>query len=230
MALKSHSYINEIIFLILHRQLGPNISQSPTGPPPPKQWRIELSQSTDAAEFSQGIITTDHEKYQFIVNHFSPDQPYQFPRTPSGRTFQHQWLVKYPWLKYSKQENGGFCLLCVIFSRNRTSRADPGVLVSSPLINFKRALETLEKHTGKVYHKEAIATMDNFLKVILSDTGKQLVVTNRRKIQSIVETVILCGLQNIPLRGHRDSGVDVESDTSAAKNHGNFWAQLQFRV
>ena len=182
MALKSHSYINEIIFLILHRQLGPNTSQSPTGPPPPKQRRIELSQSTDAAEFSQGIITTDHEKYHFIVSHFSPDQHYQFPRTPSGRTFQHQWLVKHPWLKYSKQENSGFCLPCVIFSRNRTSRADPGVLVSSPLINFKKALETLEKHTGKVYHKEAVATMDNFLKVMtnqqekisvkLSDTGK----------------------------------------------------------
>ena len=149
-------------------------------------------------------------------------------------------MVKYPWLKYSKQENGGFCLPCVILSRNRTSRVDPGVLVSSPLINFKKALETVEKHTGKVYHKEAVATMDNFLKVMtnqqekiyvkFSDTGKQLVATNRRKIQSIVETVILCGRQNIPLCGHRDSGVDVESDTSVAKNNGNFWALLQFRV
>ena len=150
-------------------------------------------------------------------------------------------MVKYPWLKYSKQENGGFCLPCVTFSRNRTFRADPGVLVSSPLINFKKALEILEKHTGKVYHKEAVATMDTFfLKVMtsqqekisvqLSDAAKQLVASNRRKIQSIVETVILCGRQNIPLRGHRDSGVDVESDKSEAKNHGNLWALLQFRV
>ena len=79
----------------------------------------------------------------------------------------------------------------MIFSRNRTSRADPGVLVSSPLINFKKALETLEKHTGKVYHKEAVATMDNFLKVMtnqqekisvkLSDTGKQLYSCDQQK-------------------------------------------------
>ena len=93
---------------------------------------------------------------------------YQFPRTPSGRIFQNQWLVNYLWLKYSKQENGGFGLPCVTFSRNRTFCADPGVLVSSPLINFKKALETLEKHTGKVYHKEAVATMDAFLKVMTS--------------------------------------------------------------
>ena len=141
---------------------------------------------------------------------------------------------------YSKQENGGYCLPCVMFSRNRSLRADPGVLVSSPLVNFKKALETLENHTGKLYHKEAVATMDTFLKVMrsqqekisvqLNDAAKQLVATNRKKLQSIVETIILCGRQNIPLRGHRDSAVDLEGTTSEGKNHGNFWALLQFRI
>ena len=47
-------------------------------------------------------------------------------------------------------------------------------------------------------------------------------------LQSIVETIVFYGRQNIPLRGHRDSGLDVES--SATTSHGNFWALLEFRV
>ena len=67
----------------------------------------------------------------FSNNRSSTDPLYKFPRGSSGRTFQHQWLNKYPWLKYSKQENGGYCLPCVLFSRNSSFRADPGVLVST---------------------------------------------------------------------------------------------------
>ena len=51
---------------------------------------------------------------------------------------------------------------------------------------------------------------------------------NRKKLQSIIETVILCGRQNIPLRGSHDAGLDLER--GACENHGNFWALLQFRV
>lgn len=98
----------------------------------------------------------------------------------------------------------------------------------------------LEKHLGRHYHKMAVATMDNFVSVMsgqqesvsvqLSDAAKELVVKNRKKLQSIVETIILCGRQNIPLRGHRDSAVDMESCVSKTKNHGNLWALLQFRI
>ena len=36
--------------------------------------------------------------------------------------------------------------------------------------------------------------------------------TNCAKIRFIVETIILCGRQNIPLRGHRDSCFDLERE------------------
>ena len=39
---------------------------------------------------------------------------------------------------------------------------------------------------------------------------------------------LLCGWQNIPLRGHRDSGLDVDHNATAC--HGNFWALLEFRI
>ena len=56
----------------------------------------------------------------------------------------------------------------------------------------------------------------------LNTAALQLVATDRKKLHSIIESIILCGRQNIPLRGHRDSGMDVELDVNAS--HGNFWA------
>ena len=80
--------------------------------------------------------------------------------------------------------------------------------------------------------------MEEFLKVMkdeqpsisrrLSEALAQQIAINRQKLRSIVETIVLCGQQNIPLRGHRDSTIDIERTPDA--QHGNFWALLQFRV
>ena len=51
---------------------------------------------------------------------------------------------------------------------------------------------------------------------------------NRRRITPIIETIILCGRQGIPLRGHRDSGpLTLESEGDI--NDGNFRALLRYR-
>ena len=126
-----------------------------------------------------------------------------------------------------------------MFSLTVGFRADPGVPVSSPLLNFKMALEILEKHMGRDYHKLAVVKMDTFTKVMsgsqdsisvqLSNLAKDLAATNRKKLQlSVIDTIILCGCQNITLRGSRDASLDVKQPTY--DNHGNFWALLQFRV
>lgn len=141
--------------------------------------------------------------------------------------------MKYSWLKYSEHDNGGYCLPCVLFSRSSSiHHSDSGVLVSNPLVNFKKALELLNKHLKKSYHKTAVVKMDAFVRVMsgqpanirvqLDEAAKQVVASNRKKLHSIVETIVLCGHQNIPLRGHRDSGLDLER--SATVSHGNFWA------
>jgi hypothetical protein len=65
------------------------------------------------------------------------------------------------------------------------------------------------------------------ISVQINKATMELVAKNRKKLRSIIETVILCGRQNIPLCGHRDAGTDVEH---ASENHGNFLALLQFRV
>ena len=60
-------------------------------------------------------------------------------------------IIRYPWLRYSKHDDGGYCLACVLFARCGDLRAAPGVLVKTPLTNFQKALEILNKHADKIY-------------------------------------------------------------------------------
>ena len=50
---------------------------------------------------------------------------------------------------------------------------------------------------------------------------------NMKSLETIVETVLLCGHQNIPMRGSNDMDT-LESVTT--KNTGNFRAFLKYRV
>lgn len=49
---------------------------------------------------------------------------------------------------------------------------------------------------------------------------------NIKVIESVVKTVLLCGRQNLPLRGARDDSQYLETN----RNVGNFQALLDFRV
>jgi small-conductance mechanosensitive channel len=81
---------------------------------------------------------------------------------------------------------------------------------------------------------------DNFLKVmnnqqpaitsVLNQAVANRISINRQMLSSIIQTVILCGRQNISLRGHFDNITDVEKDITQSSNHGNFWALLNFRI
>ena len=120
------------------------------------------------------------------------------------------------------QRTGGWWLLSslcdviVMFYASKNFRAQAGVLVSYAFTNFKHAIEIFKKHEQKDYHKEAMVKMESFVKVMsgqqdsisvqINNAAKELVATNRKKLQSIIETIILCGQQNniIPLRGHCD--------------------------
>ena len=83
---------------------------------------------------------TEHEKYNFYGYHFTPEIDYKFPRE-GGRGFLHRCLGKYSWLTYSWQENGGYCLPCVLFARSIDIRKDKRVLVEIAFTNFKKMYE-----------------------------------------------------------------------------------------
>jgi hypothetical protein len=184
---------------------------------------------------------SDEIKYNMLVNNVrSEANNYIFPKNSIGRSFQYQWLVEFPWLVYSKLENGGYCLPCVLFCTSGYHSSNPGVLVSRPLTSFNKALELLRKHADKSYHKDAILRSSNFQQVMshqqqdiqsrLSQVRADQIASNRQKLISIFKTVVFCGRQNLALRGHRDNITDIERDHSNIKNHGIFWGLLNFRI
>ena len=235
--------------------LSPSSSSSALSPPPelpsplpfpePPTKQPRLSKEADigvfVAEKSRGVIMTDHDKYQLATHHFIPGPGYSFPPLKKRR-FQHSWLSMFPWLTYSEQCRGGFCLPCVLFAKSDGFRSTPDLLVKRSLgeteNHFVKAIELLRQHNGRAYHQQAVVELEEFMNVMMNkrpsiqqQLDQQLtkqIQTNRIKIRSIIETIVLCGRQNIPLRGHRDSSLDKEKDPCSS--HGNFWALLEFRV
>ena len=72
------------------------------------------------------------QKYTLLREHYKPSQSFVFPKVYSNgchRSFQQNWLDKYPWLVYSKEVDNGFCKFCSLFAPNRNM---PGVLVNKP--------------------------------------------------------------------------------------------------
>jgi len=53
---------------------------------------------------------------------------------------------------------------------------------------------------------------------------------NRKNIISIIEAIVLCGHQNISIRGHSDSGKNEVTNLESKENYGNFRNILRYRA
>ena len=100
--------------------------------------------------------------YDFYCNHFTPNIDYKFPRE-GGCSVLYRYLRKYNWLVYSRQENGGYCLPCVLFARRTDTRKGKGVFIEAAFTNFKKMYESCDYHANREYHKDAIAACDAFV-------------------------------------------------------------------
>ena len=106
-----------------------------------------------------------------IKNVFIPDSSFDFPAHEDykkSRRFQFKWLQDYkPWLAYSKVEDGGFCLACVLFAKPQ-GNVDTGALVTKPLCIFNKANELLRKHSTQTkYHTDAMSNMYSIIAQLL---------------------------------------------------------------
>ena len=84
-------------------------------PPAAKCPALEISDCSEVAIFVRSSSISVQSKYDLLVSHFKSAANYEFPKRSGGRSFQHHWLLTFPRLAYSKQENGGFCLPFVLF-------------------------------------------------------------------------------------------------------------------
>lgn len=187
----------------------------------------------------------DGDKIKILQGLSAPQKKFEFPSTTFGnksRKFQYDWLENYKWLIYSKSEDGAYCKYCFIFSQKEVGHNSgqiTGHLVSDPYRNWKKALESFQKHQTTQYHRAASIKADNFLAVMAGESQSidsqvdsvrtRQIQENQEKLAPIIKTVILCGRQGLPLRGHRDHGefnVSVEPE----ENEGNFRALLRARI
>ena len=191
-----------------------------TDPDEPGGLNMPDELETDIGQVYKSVRSySDEKKYWLITNVHKPVDKYSFPcRREYGksRSFQYSWLKEYSWLCYSPFCNGGFCLPCVLCAKSTTNSA-LGPLVTYPMTNFTQAKEVLKQHDKQATHTASMLDATDFTtrmkhgrlsvnELLLSQSALQ-VEENRMKLKSILETVILCGKQNIPLRGHPEGSI-----------------------
>ena len=130
--------------------------------------------------------------------------------------------------------NGVFCIDCVTFATTTSTISN---LVKTPLTNWNNALEWFKSHTKSPTHLTASLKAAQF-RACIADNSKSIDVQldsivskqfklNREKLIPIVEAIILCGRQNIALRGHRDDATYIDDESV---NCGNLQAILGYLV
>ena len=182
---------------------------------------------------------SNDQKYVLLTKLIVPDVSFQFPSVTDSsgrkRSSQRSWLSAFPGLVYSPSMNGGFCKHCVLFGKALSEQA-LGVLVSRPLTNMRKATEIVRGHfvtkegRGKLSHARAVTDSLDFIQYmeqrlqpideVLNSCVVKQVAENREKIKSILKTVILCGHQNLPLRGHRDDSSSTTTNNSDTRRDG----------
>ena len=180
---------------------------------------------------------SDNDRLWLLDNAFRPEVTYRYPHKEEygkKRSFQSSWLNEFPWLCYSESCNGGFCVFCFLFAKHHLPL---GQLVTSAMTNFTRAKVTLLEHSKQNIHIGATMDAMEFksrmegraptVQQLLLDERSSLVKRNRSKIMCILKTIVFCGRQMIPLRGHREQQL---SNADTPCNPGNFRALLDFRV
>ena len=97
------------------------------------------------------------------------------------------------------------------------------------MTNFTRAKVTLQEHDQQHTHKIASITAVDFISCMekgalsvqhqLRSQSHATVSRNRCVVRSILKTIVFCGKQMIPLRGHREhsEGSDIGVGTGGAE-------------
>ncbi|CAG2218417.1 unnamed protein product [Mytilus edulis] len=93
-----------------------------------------------------GRTLNNDEKYTIYTKGVTIPDTFKFPSTKiadKNRCFRKEWISKYPGLVYSIEEDGAYCLHCVLFEKEPEKR---GKLVNAPFKNWKKALEVFDEH------------------------------------------------------------------------------------
>ncbi|XP_050065980.1 52 kDa repressor of the inhibitor of the protein kinase-like [Aphis gossypii] len=161
------------------------------------------------------------EKIDILKNIWGPDPNYKFPQSGNRNLrFQINWTYEFCWLRYSKIQDGAFCLTCILFPPSdglgKGGHQNPGKLVIEKYNNWKKAKDLFKK----------VEPIDRQINEAL----KKEINDNRDRLRPIIKTILFCGNQGISLRGHRDSGIIDLNEHASTENQGNFRELIKFRI
>ena len=169
------------------------------------------------------------QKYHLLKNHRKSKELRTFPATFIGgcnRSFQPKWLINHPTMVYSEAVDGIFCLVCTLFSCDKSK----GKLVTQPFSVWNKQGDKLESHKHLQYHQGACKKADLLVQYIekpqrtisalVSNQRKDNIEKNRAILKSIAAAILFCGRQCIALRGDSEK-------LNEPGNPGNFLALLK---
>lgn len=109
-----------------------------------------------------------------------------------------------------------------------------GVMAKKGFTNWKKATGTFNSHASLKYHTDCAADDERFkqtwarpglsIENRINQGRQQQILKNRRRLVPIIEEVLLCGRQELALRGHCNISISEETQ----KNEGNFRAVLRY--
>ena len=178
-----------------------------------------------------GRLSND-EKHELMFNHQPP--PSTLPSTFAhgcNRKFSPEWLLKYPWLRYSPSQDAVFCSACAVMLKPH-ERAGKGALVNAPFRNWVKLSDVLSNHAKLRYHMNCSADADTLHSTVIAPATRIDVLTdnkiqkrvseNTHILKQIVRAVLYLSKQGLALRGDTEDPTD-----SSQHNPGNFLALLK---
>ena len=176
---------------------------------------------------------SDAELYSLITNVHKPPKNFDLPEIE--QSFRFVWFEEFTWVCYSQWEDGAYCLPCVLFGDKIVGTSSLESLYTKPHRKWPTAVKTFKKHQNaptRTHKKDQILLikfLDEYrgkevpINKVFDSTHKENIKDAREAIIPIVDTLKLCGHQNIPLRGLKGSTKNhPEVGKSGLTNSGNF--------
>ena len=124
-------------------------------------------------------------------------------------------------------EDSLVCAPCYVFRRHQDGKDK--AFSSRPVTDWSNLAKLIKKHNESKEHRNAEIDAENFVLIMkgekkdircsVSSHHNDVVTKNRIILRSIVETIILCGKQNIALRGHDEDGGNFKAILADKAKH-----------
>ncbi|CAG2214457.1 unnamed protein product [Mytilus edulis] len=154
------------------------------------------------------------EKLQLLTNKWKDVHTFKFPTRDLGnrqRRLSAKWLTENPWLRYSMNDDALYCAPCVLFGRQESKDK----LFINKVTDWSNLACFVKRHLKDGSpHFTYQAMADDFVKVCSKDSKEEPIIykiceykktqvnRNRHILLKIMESLLLCGKQNIAIRGH----------------------------